>query len=181
MSWSQALQAYSETQLSRRIDSFGARREEIQALLLSCSSQERVLLQYLYATLPLPDVGDYAPRFFLQVVRQALDARRSFSWCAALPEHRFLKDVLYPRVNTEELADCRGLFREKLEPRVRGLSLEAAILEVNRWCAEEATYRSTDERTASPLQVYRCGHCRPAGVCPLVVPLRRQPRLGGGL
>ena len=157
MSWSQALQAYSETQLSRRIDSFGARREEIQALLLSCSSQERVLLQYLYATLPLPDVGDYAPRFFLQVVRQALDARRSFSWCAALPEHRFLKDVLYPRVNTEELADCRGLFRERLESRVRGLSLEAAILEVNRWCAEEATYRSTDERTASPLQVYRCG------------------------
>ena len=31
---------------------------------------------------------------------------------------------------------------------------------MNRWCAEEATYRSTDGRTASALAVYQCGYGR---------------------
>ena len=30
----------------------------------------------------------------------------------------------------------------------------------NRWCAEEATYRSTDGRTSSPLEVYQRGYGR---------------------
>ena len=57
-------------------------------------------------------------------------------------------------IRDRQLAPCRALFYEKLRPRVAGLPLEEAILEVNRWCAEEATYRSTDGRTASALAVY---------------------------
>ncbi len=68
--------------------------------------------------------------------------------------------MLCPRVNNEQLAPCRALFYEKLRPRVAVLPLEEAILEVNRWCAEEATYRSTDGRTASALAVYQCGYGR---------------------
>ena len=87
-----------------------------------------------------------------------------FPWCQALAEHRFLKDVAYPRVNTEELAPCRELFHDALAPRVRGLSLEEAILEVNRWCAEEATY---------PL------HRRPHGLAAAGVPAGLWPLRGG--
>lgn len=160
MTWSPELLEYTRGRLLAREAAFGPRREEISAALAACAGEERPLLAYYYATLPLTDVGDYSPAYFLSVARQALAVREEFPWCQALAEHRFLKDVAYPRVNTEELAPCRELFHDALAPRVRGLSLEEAILEVNRWCAEEATYRSTDGRTASPLQVYQRGFGR---------------------
>lgn len=160
MTWSPELLEYTRGRLLAREAAFGSRREEVSAALAACAGEERPLLAYYYATLPLTDVGDYSPAYFLSVARQALAVREEFPWCQALAEHRFLKDVAYPRVNTEELAPCRELFHDALAPRVRGLSLEEAILEVNRWCAEEATYRSTDGRTASPLQVYQRGFGR---------------------
>ena len=160
MTWSPELLEYTRGRLLAREAAFGPRREEVSASLAACAGEERPLLAYYYATLPLTDVGDYSPAYFLSVARQALAVREEFPWCQALAEHRFLKDVAYPRVNTEELAPCRELFHDALAPRVRGLSLEEAILEVNRWCAEEATYRSTDGRTASPLQVYQRGFGR---------------------
>ena len=160
MTWSPELLEYTRGRLLAREAAFGPRREEVSAALAACAEEERPLLAYYYATLPLTDVGDYSPAYFLSVARQALAVREEFPWCQALAEHRVLKDVAYPRVNTEELAPCRELFHDALAPRVRGLSLEEAILEVNRWCAEEATYRSTDGRTASPLQVYQRGFGR---------------------
>lgn len=160
MTWSPELLEYTRGRLLAREAAFGPRREEVSAALAACAGEERPLLAYYYATLPLTDVGDYSPAYFLSVARQALAVREEFPWCQALAEHRFLKDVAYPRVNTEELAPCRELFHDALAPRVRGLSLEEAILEVNRWCAEEATYLSTDGRTASPLQVYQRGFGR---------------------
>lgn len=134
--------------------------EKADSVLTSCLPEEREYLRFVLATLPLSDLGDYEPELLLSFVRNALALKKEFPWCAALPEHLFLLYVLYPRVNTEELADCRGLFHDALRDRVKGLSLEEAILEVNRWCAEEVTYRSTDDRTASPLAVYRCGYGR---------------------
>ena len=107
MNWSQELKTYTHTCLSRRLPGLGARRPEVEQALAGCGEEERLLLSFVYATLPITDVGDYAPADFLQGVRHALRVRKEFPWCAALPEHRFLKDVLYPRVNTEELSPCR--------------------------------------------------------------------------
>ena len=101
MNWSQELKTYTHTCLSRRLPAFGARRPEVEQALAGCGEEERLLLSFVYATLPITDVGDYSPAGFLQGVRHALRVREEFPWCAALPEHRFLKDVLYPRVNTE--------------------------------------------------------------------------------
>ena len=160
MKWSKKLIDYTHTHFQQREPLFGSRREEVQALLDGCQEDEKLLLSFLYATMPISDVGDYSPEFFLNVVRHGLRLRQEFSWCAALPEHLFLKDVLYPRINTEELSDCRELFCQKLASRVQGLTLPQAILEVNRWCCEEATYRSTDGCTSSALEVYRRGYGR---------------------
>ena len=157
MPWSQELRNYVNTQLERRKPRLGARWAALQKELSLCGEEEVLLLSYLYVTLPRADLGDYSPRFFREAARQALAARREFPWCAALPESLFLREVLCPRVNNEELSPCRELFCSQLAPRVKGLPLEEAILEVNRWCAEQATYRSTDDRTASALQVYQCG------------------------
>ena len=107
MKWSKELIDYTHTHFQQRESLFGSRREEVQALLDGCQEDEKLLLSFLYATMPISDVGDYSPEFFLNVVRHGLRLRQEFSWCAALPEHLFLKDVLYPRINTEELSDCR--------------------------------------------------------------------------
>jgi transglutaminase-like putative cysteine protease len=160
VTWSQELLDYAHSHLQRREHLFGARREEVRETLEHCQGDEGLLLSFLYASMPITDVGDYSPEYFLSVVRQALKVREEFSWCGALPEHLFLKDVLYPRINTEELSDCRGLFHDALAPRVAHLPLPEAILEVNRWCCEEATYRSTDGCTSSALEVYRRGYGR---------------------
>ena len=130
--------------------------------LAQLNGQEQTAFQALGATLPATDVGDYSPQRLIPFLREGLAAREDFGWCRALPERMFWKDVLYPRVNNEELSPCRELFRRELEPRLTGLDLPEAILEVNRWCAGHVTYRSTDERTASALAVYhrgwgRCG------------------------
>ena len=132
----------------------------IQDALSSCTEEERLYLRFVLCTLPFSDLGDADPALLSNCVRHALFCRRAFSWCADLPPQGFLLWVLSPRVNNEELSDCREFFYHKLEHRVEGLTLEQAILEVNRFCAEHVTYRSTDERTASALAVYQCGYGR---------------------
>ena len=44
--------------------------------------------------------------------------------------------------------------------RTEGMSFREAALEVNYWCAQEATYHCTDDRTLSALAVYRRGNGR---------------------
>ncbi|MGN0977602.1 MAG: transglutaminase domain-containing protein, partial [Faecousia sp.] len=65
--------------------------------------------------------------------------------------------VFYPRVNSENIEDCRGFFYRQLAPQVEGLAETEAILEINRWCAEQVTYQASNDRTESPLTAYRSG------------------------
>lgn len=116
--------------------------------------------RHILSVLPKCDMEDYPAELFRSFADHGAKLRRDWPWCAELPEELFLDWVLCPRVNNEELSDCRGMFYEQLEPRVRGLSLPEAILEVNRWCGEHVTYRSTDIRTASALAVYESGFGR---------------------
>lgn len=158
-----------ERKLTEYVDRFWTERSallqntevwnEIQDALASCT-EERLYLRFVLCTLPFSDLGDTDPAMLLNCVRHALFCRRAFSWCADLPPQLFLLWVLSPRVNNEELSDCREFFYQELTARVEGLPLEQAILEVNRFCAEHVTYRSTDERTASALAVYQCGFGR---------------------
>ena len=65
-------------------------------------------------------------------------------------------------VYRETLDTARIVFYQALKDRVAGLSMEAAVLEVNHWCHEKVIYRSTDDRTSSPLNCVkstfgRCG------------------------
>lgn len=117
--------------------------------------------QHIISTLPKCDMEDYPPELFKSFARHGAMLRRGQAWCGELSEEMFLSWVLCPRVNNEQLSDCRELFYRELAPRVKGMSLTDAILEVNRWCAENVTYRSTDIRTASALAVYEsgCGRC----------------------
>jgi hypothetical protein len=121
------------------------------------SGDEKALLQLAYGTLPLQDAGSADFALLQSFARHALRLRRESPFCRDVPEDIFLHFVFYPRVNSENLTDCRPFFYEQLAARVAGLAGEAAILEVNRWCGENMTYQSTDERTQSPLTSYNCG------------------------
>ena len=95
-------------------------------------------MTYLYATLPLADVADYPFVTWIPFVEHALKVREEMAWCAQLSEGYFADYVLYPRINTEDIEECRQLFYGMLKERVQNLPLEQAALEVNYWCQENA-------------------------------------------
>ena len=121
------------------------------------SQEEAVLCQLAYGTLPASDPAGVPMETILGYVRHALFLRSESPFCRELPEDLFLHFVFYPRVNSENLEDCRGFFYRQLAPRLSGLGPAEAVLEVNRWCAEQMTYQASNDRTESPLTAYRSG------------------------
>ena len=140
---------------------YGPLGADIDRRLAELAGDERTLMTLAYGTLPLGDGAGTAFETLASFARHGLDVRRNVPWCRDMDEEMFLHFVWYPRVNDEALEDCRELFRRQLWPRVAALSLPEAALEVDRWCAEQVTYRLTDERTMSPLATWRAG----AGRC----------------
>ena len=121
---------------------------------------EREALEFLYAYMPLADAVDYPAEYFLDQVRASFQIREEMGW--NVPEREFRHFVLPIRVNNENLDTARVAFYRELKPRVDGLSMADAILEVNHWCHEKMTYQPSDARTSSPLAsvqnaLGRCG------------------------
>lgn len=108
-------------------------------------------------SLPVSDLCSMAPETLLSFVKHALFLQARSPFCRELPEGFFLHYVFCPRVNSENLVDCRRFFYDRLAERTEGLTAREAILETNRWCAEQMTYRASDSRTESPLTAFRSG------------------------
>ncbi|HPR88102.1 MAG TPA: transglutaminase-like domain-containing protein [bacterium] len=122
---------------------------------------EREALEWLFAWMPLSDLADYDGGFYLRQVRATLQARAEMAWGRRVPAALFLHFVLPVRVNNENLDSARVVLYGALKPRVAGLSMRQAILEINHWCHEHVTYRSADMRTSAPLATLRSaiGRC----------------------
>lgn len=122
---------------------------------------EREAMEFLYAYMPLSDIADYTPQFFLQQVRYAFKARAEMPWGKDVPEDVFRHFVLVYRVNNENLDTARMVFFRELKERVQGMTIEEAALEVNHWCHEHVAYRASDSRTSAPLATMRTslGRC----------------------
>ena len=117
-------------------------------------------LKFLYTTMPLSDVGNYGVSSFLDYAEHGVFLWENSPYVKKMPEEIFLNYILYHRINTEEILDCRSIFYEDLKDRVQGKSMAEAAIEINYWCAEKATYHTTDNRTIAPINVYRCGNGR---------------------
>ena len=143
---------------------FGQREREILSKLEQCSENQKVCMKYLYGTMPTSDIINYDFELFLSYVDHALFLRENTPWCSTIPEDIFLNHVLYYRVNTEDIVDCRRTFYDLCWPRLqktgKTTNMKDAALELNYWCFENATYRLTDNRTANPLTVLRCAYGR---------------------
>lgn len=121
---------------------------------------QREALMFLYAYLPLPDVTDYAPEFYLDNIDCSLRAREEMPWGYTVPEREFRHFVLPVRVNNENLDESRMVFYEELKERVRNLSMYDAVLEVNHWCHEKVVYTPSDGRTSAPLATVKTAYGR---------------------
>lgn len=123
------------------------------------TTEEFEALEFLYAYMPLADLTDYSTGYYLQNVRASFTARKEMGW--NVPEREFRHFVLPIRANNENLDTSRVVFYRELKPRIEGMSMQNAILEVNHWCHEKLTYKPSDARTLSPLSsvVSSLGRC----------------------
>ena len=127
------------------------------------SSEQEVqeAMDFLYASMPLPDSVDYSREFWEANVRATLKARQEMPWGEKVPEREWKHFVLPLRVNNENLDSARIILYEELKDRVKNLNMYDAVLEVNHWCHEHVTYAPSDSRTKSPLVTMRSatGRC----------------------
>ena len=148
--WAQTPQQIHEDFVARtaEITAAGAADPFQQAEM---SAECRKALEFLYAYMPWPDVADYPLDFHLAQTECALQARKEMPWGSQVPEREWLHFVLPTRVNNENLDEFRTTCYEELKQRVKGMSMEQAVMEVNHWCHEHVTYKPSDSRTSSPL------------------------------
>ena len=152
---------WMQSRMMQRYDVIG---DELQANLerqfAALAPDAALLTRWCYAASPLSDWANYDFALFQSCAEHALLLRERLPSVRALPEQIFLNYVLHPRVNEEELCDCRGRMYAQLAGKIGGLPAQKAILTVNEWNAEQVCYRATDERTISALGAWRSGFGR---------------------
>ena len=153
--FSQACQERIEREYQELIKELPQIETELSQGMEGCSKKVKLALKYLYGHMPLSDVGNYDCSVMRDFAEHGIKLWENPTYGIQIPEEIFLNYVLYHRVNSEGIEPCRTFFYEKLEKRINGLSMKEAALEANYWCAEEATYKSTDGRTLSAMGVYR--------------------------
>ena len=133
------------------------------------TSEERECLEMLYAYMALPDMTDNSGEFFKTNAQYALKARNEMPWGKKVPDLEFRHYVLPVRINNEALDMSRPVIYNELKDRIKNMSMKDAILEINHWLHEKATYQPSDSRTHAPLAtmssaIGRCGEESTFGV-----------------
>ena len=135
----------------------------ITALSMTASDNSDLAWKYvkeLSTRLATPDRTDYSEEFYYRNYLTTLQARDEMPWGKSVPERELKHFVLPVRVNNENLDTARMVFFRELKDRVKNLSMEDAILEVNHWCHEKVSYCPSDARTSSPLATMRTAYGR---------------------
>ncbi len=126
----------------------------------NCTEEQQIAMKFLYASMPISDIADYDFETYLSFADHALFLKKNMAWCKTVPDDIFLNYVLFYRINNEDIEECRKHFYDLMYERIAGKTMHDAALEVNYWCLENAVYQTTDDRTASPLTVWRTGSGR---------------------
>ena len=124
------------------------------------TTDEREALEFLYAYMPLGDMLNMAPEYYLNHYRMTQRALDQMPWGKRVPEREMRHFVFPIRVNNENLDSSRYVFFDELAPRIKHMSMRDAVLEVNHWCHEKAVYMPSDRRTSSPLATIKTAHGR---------------------
>lgn len=121
---------------------------------------ERQAMEFLYAYMPLGDIVNLPPEYYLRHYHLTMEAVGAMPWGESIPERELMHFVLPVRVNNENLDESRAVFFAELAPRVKDMSMRDAVLEINHWCHEKAVYMPSDRRTSSPLATVRTAYGR---------------------
>ncbi len=117
--------------------------------------------RFLLAYMSLSDLALVGGNDLLDNVRFARDARSSFAWGVQLTDELYNHFVLPHRVSQEPFINgWRSLFKEQLTPRLEGMTMTEAVLEINHWCHELVTFKQTDGRDQDALTTIRSGFGR---------------------
>lgn len=146
-----------EEGFQKSLQSMGNQKDVVLANLATCTEDEQEILKYYYSSMPYSDFTDTKFEILKKYANHALWLRKSVAWCRDIPERIFLMDVAAYRINNEKITDCRYFFFGMLWDRVKDKTMMEAIIEVNYWCVENASYHQADFRTASPIAVYNSG------------------------
>lgn len=125
----------------------------------TCPNEE-ILLKYLYANMPISDIGNYPFDTYLDYAHHGALLMEIGAFNKEIPPNIFLEYIVYHRINTENIDPCRSFFYNKSKECINPNSMEETIKSINYWCSSQATYRASDERTASPMTVYESGFGR---------------------
>ena len=106
-------------------------------MLGSCQSEKTDYVAFLYKYMPTSDSVDYSREYWERQVAMSERARKEMPWAKLVPETEWKHFVVPVRVNNESLDDARTVIYEELAPRIKGMSMEEAALEVNHWCHED--------------------------------------------
>ncbi len=142
---------------------FGSRAENIFYDLDNnrLTAEQRDDLRFLIAYLPLGDAADARISELLsEDVFWARRARDRFGWGREVPDDIYRHFVLPHRVSQEPAVLWRGEFFKAIAPRVEGLSMRDAALEVNHWCHERASFKVSSGRDQDALTTIRAGYGR---------------------
>ncbi|MEI3474166.1 MAG: transglutaminase domain-containing protein [Blautia faecis] len=152
-----------EEEFLKLTEKLGADREPLKTIcekLDGCGRELGLAMKYLYVTAPYSDLVNYTFEEIQDFASHGLFLYNTLERVKELPEEMFLNYILDHRVNEEEVLPCRSFFWNELKDRIEGKNAKDAAIEVNYWCAEEATYHSGDDRTLPALTVYRRGYGR---------------------
>lgn len=144
------------------MDAYPQKKREVDAFLAECMQEHEVCLRFCYAHMHVNDVVSFSVEQIDSYVNATLEAYDLLPNLRSLPEDIFFSYVLAYRVNDEHLDGSRAALLHALLPRVREKNAYDTVLEVNRWCCEQASYMPSDTRTLGPLAMMkstlgRCG------------------------
>ena len=88
--------------------------KEISKKLEELDDETALAVKYLYMTMPFSDIGNYSFDVYLDYAENGVSLWRESEAVRNLPELLYLNYVLYHRVNEEEIAPCRKLFRSEI-------------------------------------------------------------------
>ena len=132
----------------------------VDIVSMGLETDEREALEFLYAYMPLGDIVNQTPEFYLEQYRLMETALEEMPWGKRIPERELRHFVLPVRVNNENIDSSRCVFYKELAPRIKDMSMKDAVLEVNHWCHEKAVYMPSDRRTSSPLATVKTAYGR---------------------
>lgn len=159
-----AAQAEKRANMSPLVDVASLNRMAAQG----APAAEIEAVQFLYAFMPLCDLGSLPQSFVEQQAEVALEARSAMKWGSKVPNDLFLHYVLPFRSADEHVDEARATLYNELKPIVQGKNMAEAAKEVVFWCREQASPVATpSNRTSGPLTVMRAAAGHPAELATL--------------